>query len=275
MAGTSHTLSTLRAEIQEEMNESTTAAVYFTNALCLKRINSVLARFLKDTGLRRKTTTINVNAGQAEYALTSVTPAVTEVLRVALPRGETSTDELDLRYFSQEEIMRQDTTWRQRTGDPYGYMRWGQGPGIIRLYPEPTSSYTAITDASAATFSSLYGIPVDLAGLTDSQFDALYGGVVDAAYKYGAMRVDYIAGSTNLSGDSDSLLTTNDLPVEFQEAIKWGVCEELCQLSIPIAQAKKAPQYRALYQEIAAKANSLAQKGMQAKPPRTVTGRRF
>lgn len=273
MPAASYTLSTLRTEIQEEMQD--TAGTYYTNALILKRINSVLARFLKATGIRRKTTTIDVNAGQAEYSLTSITPVIDEVLRVALPNDEASTDELALTYMTQEEIERQDGTWRQTTGNPWAYMRWGQGPGIIRLYPEPTGTYTAIADASAAVFSGDYGLVADLAGQTDADFDADYGSIISAEYKYGAMRVDYIAGATALSDDADNLLSTNQIPVEFQEAIKWGVCEELCQLSLPIAQVKKAPLYRARFDEIVSQARSLALKGMQAKPPRSVVGRPF
>lgn len=265
MPASSYTLATLRTETLEEMQD--TAGTHYTNALVLKRINSVLSRFLKDTGIRRETTTINVNAGQAEYSLTSVSPPVLDVLRVALPPSESETSEVDLQYVTLEQIVATDSTWRQTTGNPWAYMRWGQGATNIRLYPEPTSNYVAIADASAAEFSGLYGGIITLSGLTDSQFDALYGGVISAAYKYGAMRVDYIAGATALSADGDSLLTTNEIPVEFQEAIKWGVCEELSGLSLPIAQVNKVPLYRARYEEITAKAKALANQGMQSKPP--------
>jgi hypothetical protein len=221
-----------------------------------------------DCGCGGATTTMTVNAGQAEYDLTSVSPRIIEILRVALPPSESDTNEVTLAFATQEDIEKADATWRSTTGQPYAYMRFGQGFNKLRLYPEPSSTYTAIADASAATFSGLYGGIIDLSGLTDSEFDTLYGGVIDAAYKYGSLRIDYVAQATTISS-TDSMETTGGIPVPYQDAVIWYACARLCESDVPIAQRDKAQVYWAKYAAEIAKAKALTENNFQSKPVMT------
>lgn len=264
MPATSYTLATLRSAMQTAALDPT--GKYNTAAICLDRINLALAQVAQDTSCRRATTTITVNAGQAVYSLTSVAPRVIDVLRVALPPSENDTAEQLLTFLTMEEIDGIDFQWRSTTGDPTAYMRWGDGFTALRLYPEPTSTYTAITDASAATFSDLYGGIIDLSGLTDSEFDALYGGVIDAAYKYGSLRVDYVASSTDLANNSDSVETVGGIPVQYQDAVFYYAMFLLSQIQTPVATAINGDQYMALYQAEVAKCRQLSESSFQSKP---------
>lgn len=264
MPATSYTRSTASSAIGTEMQDAT--GTYYTATIKSGLINQGMAQVAEDTQCRRATTTITVNAGQAEYSLTGVSPRVLDVLRVALPPNEGSTDEQLLQFVTMEDLDAHDSQWRSQTGNPTAYMRWGQGFNAIRIYPEPDTTYTAITDASAATFSGLYGGVIDLTGLTDSEFDSLYGGVIDAAYKYGSLRVDYVAQSTDLTSDSDSLETVGGIPVQYQDAVIWYACARLCEIDVAIAQQQKAAGYWAKYAAEIGKANDLTANSFQSKP---------
>jgi len=264
MPATSYTRSTASAAIGTEMQDE--PATHYTATIKHGLINQAMAQVAEDTQCRRATTTITVNAGQAEYSLTSVSPRIIDVLRVALPPNENSTDEQLLQFVTMEDLDAYDLQWRSQTGSPTAYMRWGQGFNSIRLYPEPDSTYTAIADASAATFSGLYGGIINVEGLTDTEFDALYGGAIDAAYKYGSLRIDYVAQSTDLSGDSDSLETVGGIPAQYQDAVIWHACARACELSVPIAQQQKAAVYWAKYAAEIRKANELTANSFQSKP---------
>lgn len=267
MPATSYTLGTATDAVQKRLQEATDGtAVYFPDSDVAGVINLGMAQVCEDTGCRRTTTTITVNAGQAEYDLTGITPRVIDVLRAALPPNENSTDEQPLAFVYMEDLDAADYQWRSKTGAPIAYMRWGQGFNKLRLYPEPDSTYTAITDADAATFSGLYGGIISVAGLTDTEFDALYGGVIGAAYKYGSLRLDYVAQSTDLSDSGDSMETTGGIPVQYQDAVIFWACAELCRWDVPIAQVQKSAMYEAMYQAEIAKANELAANSFQSKP---------
>lgn len=254
MPNSSYTRSTLASDIQTELND--TAGTYYTSSIVNAEINLAISDFLQMTRLRRSNAVIAVTSGIAEYSLSSLTPRVLEVLRVALPTSAGGTDERILQFATLEGIEATDSNWRLTTGLPYAYMRWNQGDQQIRLYPIPDSGFSATVQASDVTFSGYLGDIDYFVDLTDAAFTSAYGAIDTLAPEYGSLRVEYVAAGTDLSADGDSVETVGGVPPQFQDALKWYACARLCELSLPIAQRDKSPSYWAKFQQEVDKALS-------------------
>ena len=260
--------------VQEELQD--TAGVYFTTAKVREFLNKGMAEFCERTRLRRETVSLNVTGNDATVDLSTTTPRILEPIRFSLPIAEDSTSEFELDYIGLDALERMDSQWRDRTGVPTHVVRWDQGNLSVRLWPTPTTTYStfAVTD-TAVHFDSLYGGIGSIAGIGTTEFDSLYGELADATGLYGGLRVDYIAGSTDMSADGDTPTSTSEIPPEYHEALAHYACYRCLEMETELKQVQRAQVYRERWENACVLAGRKTQQVFQARPKRTQGYREF
>lgn len=246
------------------------SGIYFTAALVNDVLNDVMGVFVEKTGLRRASANINVVGGDPVVNLATLSPPVVRVTRVALPSGETATDEIKLIKVDEEELEDMDLNWRNRDGRPTHYMRWNQGFKALRLYPNPSTAFTAWLDQDAkASFDSMLGLVNGLEGVNGT-FDSLYGTMTGLNTYLGGCRVDYVAGSTPMTDDADTPYTKSGVPDEHHYAIWRGAVGVCLKMETALKQLERAATYiTELDNEIAA-AKTGVKEDFQDKPIESV-----
>lgn len=221
---------------------------YFTTALVNDVLNHVMGVFVEKTGLRRATTVIDVVAEDPTVDLSSVTPSVLKVLRVALPRAEGETDERKLIKVSEEELEGMDPDWRNTRGNPTHYMRWNQGHKALMLYPKPITAFSsAVLSGVVTSWDSVTGIIGDF-DLIPGSFDSVSGAITSVSSLFGGLRVDYIAGSTDMDDDDDTPYTKSGVPSEHHYAIWRGAVGVCLKMETALKQLERAASYFAEFE---------------------------
>jgi hypothetical protein len=256
----------LQGQVLDELQDPN--AVYFNTIKVREFLNKGMATWCERTRARRATTTIDVLAEQPIVSLASVTPIVLEVLRVALPSSEGADDERALCLMSLEDLEREDRDWRSRRGQPYGYTRWDQGHLALRLFPAPDTALSSHARSDGrVSFESLYGMMGDLEGVGDVDFDSLYGAMTSATLKYGGLRVDYIAGATDMGADSDTPYATSGVPPEYHEAIGAYAVARCLLMETALKQVKRAEYYMAMFEAAIQQATQQVEADFQPEKP--------
>lgn len=275
MPAASYTLATLRTELLQEVQDE--SGTHYTATVIKQRINNRMADFLNRVRCRRYSWTIDLVANQAEYDLSSLSPRCLEPIDVACSQSAGSTDLFSLPRLEVTELDEHYGEWRTEPASwPRVFSRSLQGPHKILLHPRPQSSQQVQVQNGTNVTSSLYGTIVNVSGLTAAQATSLYGVTVAVQFLCGALRIDGIASSTDLTNDSDSLETVGGIPVQWQPAIKAGVLADLYgDLSVPIAQVQKAAQYEAEYEAFVSQALSKTLVSFQGRPAKAGKARFF
>lgn len=155
-------LGQIRAELRRLIRDTSedTSLQRYSDGVLLTRINNTQEEMSAFTQMLESQVDVNITAGTAEYAFTSIIMAVKKAYwkngaGVYVPLNKKTTTELDLT----------NPDWRDESGDPNSYYI---RDNFVGLYPNPQTSLTA------GLRLEIVNRPVDLAADGDIPFNSEY-----------------------------------------------------------------------------------------------------